>query len=447
VNSSASRASVIRNAESHVVGALALYPDRIPEVAGFLSPENFRDARLAGVYGALLALDRSGTPIDFLSLGAHLEAQAGLLRPEGDWSSYLVEFSDGITSSAHLLHHARTVETASRVRNGEEILGSGLKELGEFPLGTPADPSELLDGLAQQILDVGERHAQGQALIVSAGDLALAVLAQLDETGLGVGLPTGLQDLDRLLVGMQPGELGILGARPSRGKTALALQIALNAARGGSSVLFVSLEMSGDQLAQRLLANLARVDSKALRRKEAKEYERERLQGARQELAGLPLRIVDGTHDLTLDRLRGLARRQTRRPGLDLLVLDYLQLLRAPKTESRWQEVAAVSRGLKLLARELRIPVLACAQLGRQADREDRPRLWHLREAGDIEQDADFVVLLHSDDPPAPLQCNVAKNRSGEVGEAILKFNRPHCRIADLESSSLAPTMTQELSN
>lgn len=447
MTSTDARLSTVIQAERQVLGDLALDGERVPDVAAILQPEDFRDQRHERIFAALLALDRGHAPIDFVSMQAQLEGDpvALPLRPTAGWASLLVEIGREVTSSAHVLHHARTVARDSMLRSADCALSHGLDAARSFPIGTDADPAELTDGIAQRLLDLGTHHQLGDAQVFDAGAVANEVLGSLDRPDQRGGIETGLLDLDSKLAGLLPGELAVVGARPGVGKTALALQVCINSAGAGKRVLLVSLEMPREQLMQRMLSNLGGVDSMRLRRRETTSDERSRLDGAALAIHRLRIGLVDGSAEMTLGRLRAIARRRAARSGLDLLVIDYLQLLRHPGSENRWQEVGAISRGLKILARELRIPVLACAQLSRAAEGEGRPRLSHLREAGGIEQDADVVILLCTDDSNAPLRCEVAKHRSGETGEALLKFNRPTCRITDVGAGTSVPFTPETL--
>jgi replicative DNA helicase len=245
-----------------------------------------------------------------------------------------------------------------------------------------------------------------------------------------LGWATGLDDVDHHLSGLRPGELVIVAARPSLGKTAFAAQVALNCAKDGASVLFLSLEMSTSSLAQRMIANLGSIPFTAIRSGRLLPEELGRFHEAAQELGALKIGLIED-NGTTVSRLRGMARRRAANVGLDLIVVDYLQLMSHPSAKDRLQEVSAISRSLKSLARELRVPVLAVSQLSR-AGSEGRPKLHHLRETGSLEQDADVVVMLWDDGKGGPLRCSVEKNRHGSTGDMNLFFNKPSLKIAGL---------------
>jgi replicative DNA helicase len=303
---------------------------------------------------------------------------------------------------------------------------------------------EILDIAEREIFDVTEKRVTGGAQPLP--DLIEEVFRKietLDGTTL-TGEPTGFFELDELTCGLQPTELIIVAGRPSMGKTAIGLNMAEHIALDEDPprpVLFFSLEMSSQQVAQRILCSRARVDSQRLRRGRHTAEELQRLQSVADEIRGRPL-LVDDTSGLSILELRARARLAYRKHGIRAIFVDYLQLMHTPGAESRQQEVAEISRGLKALAKELNVPVIAMSQLNRKPeDRStNRPRMSDLRESGAIEQDADLVALLHresyyklgenqdaDEDPSAELI--IAKQRNGPVGTVKLHFNRQWTRF------------------
>jgi replicative DNA helicase len=303
---------------------------------------------------------------------------------------------------------------------------------------------EILDLAEREIFDVTEKRVTGAAQPLP--DLIEEVFQKIqDLDGSAVtGEPTGFFELDELTCGLQPTELIIVAGRPSMGKTAIGLNMAEHIALNENPprpVLFFSLEMSSQQVAQRILCSRARVDSQRLRRGKHSAEELQRLMAVADEIRGRPL-LVDDTSGLSILELRARARLAYRKHGIRAVFVDYLQLMHTPGAESRQQEVAEISRGLKALAKELKIPVVAMAQLNRKPEdrSSNRPRMSDLRESGAIEQDADLVALLHREsyyklgddqdadqDPTAELI--IAKQRNGPVGTVKLHFNRQWTRF------------------
>jgi replicative DNA helicase len=297
---------------------------------------------------------------------------------------------------------------------------------------------QILDYAESEIFSVTERRVTDGAAALP--DLVHEVFRQLDQRGEGVitGEPTGYYELDELTCGLQPAELIIVAGRPSMGKTALGLNIAEHLAIQEDPprpVLFFSLEMSRQQVAQRILCSRARVNSHHFRRGRIGPAERDRLFAAAEEITGKPL-LIDDASGLSLLELRARARMAVRKNRIRAILVDYLQLLHVFNAESRQAEVAEISRGLKALAKELNVPVVAMAQLNRNPEDRtgNRPRMSDLRESGAIEQDADLIMLLHresyykaKEDPAADADPGalliVAKQRNGPVGDVELHFN------------------------
>lgn len=404
--------------ESGVIGVLLVRPDVIADVVDTgLRPEDFYRPAWATAYGALLALAGRGEPIDAVTLD---EALAGVeTRPTAD--DLLRAMSD-VPSLGHAQTYAARIIATARLRR---VIGA-CAEIIEAAYGAEArsDVDGSCDAFEAQLhaAVVREDAASGPAALGQVLDDAIAEL-RVRSSGERIGLPTGFVDLDRLTGGLRPGQLVVLGARPAMGKSAAALGMALHVARTAGPVLFVSAEMGAGELGTRVLAG-GGVPSDRLLAGRLDDLDFARLEARRAELTGVPL-MIDDSPGTTLLVIRGRARRQAARGGLALLVVDYLQLIGAERRGTRREaEVAEISRGLKALARELSCPVLAVAQLNRGVElrADKRPVLADLRESGQLEQDADLVLLLHRpavydlDADPRAAELIVAKHRNGPTG-------------------------------
>ncbi|NOS99505.1 MAG: replicative DNA helicase, partial [Phycisphaerales bacterium] len=359
---------------------------------------------------------------------------------------YLVSLAESVPSAAHAEHYARIVRDKGMLR--DLIRCSG--ELAELGYAQHPSAEELLDHAEQKLFAVTERRISRQANRLR--DLLEPLFKQIemrDESYLS-GIATGFTELDELTSGFQKGDLIIVAGRPSMGKTALGLTMADHMA--GSTepavrVAFFSMEMSNQQVAQRILCSRGKVDSHKFRRHMLDEEDINRLGHVCDELAKAPF-YVDDTPGMTVLELRAKARRLARQYDIQVIFVDYLQLMRASGTESRQQEIAAISAGLKALGRELNIPIIAMAQLNRQAEGREghRPRMSDLRESGAIEQDADVVLLIHREEYYKPQQIDVqgiaeiiiAKQRNGPTDTVKLNFNRRLTRFDNLFQGSVS---------
>jgi len=426
-------------AEQSVLGALLIDRDAVTEVAELLRPDDFYRRQHATIYGAVLALFERREPVDLVTVSEVLERDGDLESVGG--SAYLGSLINLTPTAVNAVHYARIVERKAVLRNlisaAGRIAGIGYDE------GT--DISESIDRAEQELFAVSQRRIESgfeelRGLLHKAYD-RLDYLHQ--HRGEVSGIRTGFADLDTLTTGLQPSDLIILAARPSIGKTSLALNMAEHAAvKEGKTVGIFSLEMSKEQLVLRLLSSVASIDSQRLRTGFLEEMDFTRLAPAMNALAQAPI-FIDDTPNITTTELRTKARRLQAESGLDLVIVDYLQLMQATtssKDANRVQEVSEISRGLKALARELSVPVIALSQLSRQAEmRESRePRLSDLRESGSIEQDADLVLFLWREKERGPdeaesegeiVKLKLAKHRNGPTGQADLWFRKRQTRF------------------
>jgi len=441
-------------AERAVLGALLLAPDRIPEVSEQLRAEDFFSKRHRLLYACLTELSARGVPIDFVSVGESLKA-VGTFQAVGG-NEVLIELAQDVTSAAHVAHHARIVIQTATLRR----LISEATAVIEEAYATPADEEavrSLLDESEHRIFSISRSGSQSQADPIRG--ILTETFERLEAKSKHelTGLDTGFYELNDKLCGLNRGDLIILAARPAMGKTALALNLIENAAltcseslgRNPVALLF-SLEMGKQQIASRMLCSRARVDAHKLRTGRIPPEDYAQLNEAAGELARSSI-FIDDTPGLSVMALRARARRILAKHGLDLVVVDYLQLMSHPKAESRQMEISAISRSLKGLARELDVPVLALAQLSRQVESRDskKPILSDLRESGSIEQDADVVMMLYRREYYERDECPeeergkadviIAKHRNGPTGEVKLQFFPSIMRFENPALSAAAP--------
>jgi len=408
--------------ESSVIGCLILRSALLADVLDTgLLPEDFYRPAWGGVFAAMCRLAERGEPIDALTVDETLGDSAGRV-PRDD----LARCAADVPALSHAVEYARRIVNAAQVRR---VLAA-CAEITERGYGpeAKADTGEYADWAETTLLAATNRTAvrDEPALITEVLDLSIANL-HARASGQQIGTPTGFVDLDRLTGGLRAGQLVVLGARPSMGKSALALDLGLHVARTSGPVLFVSAEMGAMELGDRVLAG-GGVASDRILSANLDDLDFTRLETRRAELAGVPL-LIDDSPGATLGTIRGRARRQATGGGLALVIVDYLQLITGDgRKERREQEVAEVSRGLKALARELHVPVLAVAQLNRAIElrAEKRPVLADLRDSGQLEQDADLVAFLYRpavydlDADQGAAELILAKHRNGPTGTVPL---------------------------
>jgi len=412
-------------AEGSVIGALLLDKDAIISVAEFLHAEDFYEDKHKDIYEACLNLFEDRVPIDVLTVTEELKRKKVLKKVGG--TSYLAELSNSVPTAAHVEHYARIVKDSATKRS----LMSAASKLVDLSLDDSLPADELLDKAESAVFSLTQKHldkafAPVKATLAESFDR----LDELHKQAEGLrGVPTGFKDLDDTLAGMQKSNLLILAARPGVGKTSLALNIAQNlAVEHKRPVGFFSLEMSKEELVDRLLVAQADIDAWRLKTGKLSESDFTKLSNAMGELAEAPL-YIDDTPALTILEMRTKARRLQVEHGVELLVVDYLQLAHSRNLENRVQEVSEISQGLKNLARELKVPVLALSQLSRAVEQrgEKRPQLADLRESGSIEQDADVVMFLWREDDETEgetmnINLDIAKHRNGPLRSIKLAF-------------------------
>ncbi len=410
-------------AEESVLGALLLDKDAIIAVAEFLHPEDFYDERHKNIYECCLELYEERVPIDVLTVAERLKKRKVLKSIGG--ASYLAGLTNKVPTAAHVEHYGRIVKDASTKRS----LMTAASRLLDFSLDEGLKADELLDKAEAEVFSLTQRHLpRGFTPVKEALAESFDRLDELHKQAEGLrGVPTGFKDLDDTLAGMQKSNLLILASRPGIGKTSLALNIAQNlAVKYKRPVGFFSLEMSKEELVDRLLVAQADIDAWRLKTGKLTEDDFTKLSNAMGELAEAPL-FIDDTPALSILEMRTKARRLQVEAGIDLLVVDYLQLARSRQLENRVQEVSEITQGLKNLARELKIPILAISQLSRAVEQRGgpkRPQLSDLRESGSIEMDADVVMFIWREDEENTENINldIAKHRNGPLRSLQLFF-------------------------
>lgn len=378
-------------AEVAVLGSMIIDPTVIGPVCMVLpKPDAFFFDKHQVLYRVVVELFEKNTPMDPLVIASSLKSQNQLDAVGG--LDYLSEILNSVPTSAHAEYYANIVKEKAMLRSLIVACTQTLRDVYES--GETA--SDVLDRGEKRIFDIAQQKVSNQAVpLTDALHETFAILDRNQGEHL-TGLPTGFVELDNLTSGLQKGEMLILAARPSVGKTALAMNLAEYVAVDQQRpVVVFSLEMSKQQLAQRMLCSRSGVDGHRLRRGMLSSQDRQALAMAVGQLSGGKM-FIDDSPGLTLMDLRTKCRRLKLQHGIDLVVIDYLQLMEAPREENRQQQIASISRGIKALARELNVPVICLSQLNRASESEQRlPRTSDLRESGSIEQDADVVMLLH----------------------------------------------------
>jgi replicative DNA helicase len=433
------------DAEESVLGAMMLSPAAIAAVSDVLSPEGreyYRESH-AKVYRAALALYAKGEPVDAITLVDELDERGELEDVGGKVRIH--ELAALVPASANAGHYAQIVKEAATLRGlirvGGEIARLGWERPGETP--------ELVDRAEQILFDLSQEKATSEfSHIETLLKESFERITQLYESGADVtGVPSGFRDLDRITSGFQEGNLVVIAARPSMGKSALGLGVAANlAVRKNVPVALFTLEMSKSEVTQRLMCSEAKVESQRLRTGKLSADDWPRLTAACDKLAKAPM-YVDDTGSITMMEIRSKARRlKSRHPDLGLIIVDYLQLMTSGTTvENRVQEVSQISRSLKVLARDLDVPIVALSQLSRAVEQrhDKRPILSDLRESGSIEQDADIVMFIYRDeyynaeesDQQGLAEVIVAKHRNGPTDTVKLSFLKRYAKFSDLAAA------------
>jgi len=430
------------DAEKGVLGSLFLDPDMCDEVALVLRPDDFYADANQKLFAHLLAMHEEGTRIDTTLLVERLRSSGDIEAIGG--VAYLGEVAQSVPFAHNAVHYANIVHDKATLRS----LIHASTEILRDAYDSSADPAALVDQSEQKIFAVHDQRSADP--VTNIHDLMLEAFERIDarmEGTAGVGVPSGFTDLDNLTGGLHDSELVILAARPGMGKTAMAINMAEYVTiKSNVPTLFVSLEMARLELAQRMLCSQGKIDASKFRRMILSGADRKDLVEASAKLSKAPF-YVDDTPSRTVTQIAACARRLKRRQNLGMIVIDYLQLLQPDDPrDPRQEQVAKMARRLKILARELKIPVLCLSQLNRQveAGRDNRPKLSHLRESGAIEQDADVVMFIHREEEHhsreeaqdlgivGQADLIVAKQRNGPTGDVKLAWFNKYTRFEDL---------------
>ena len=431
------------DAEASVLGAILMRNDLYHQAVGYITPEDLYSPRHKLIFEAMAEVDGAGKPLDVITLEEHLDRSGSLQRAGG--MDYLLELSNHVPTTENVMHYVGIVRDKAMVRRliqvASDIAADGYGDYGEA--------EEFLGRAEQSIFGITQRS---MALsYVHVRPILQHTFKMLEARGKGgdvTGVPSGFTEFDKMTSGLQAGSLNIIAARPSMGKTSFALNMATHAAIDhGIPVIVFSLEMTKEQLVERIVCSEARVEADRLRRGQLNREDWSQLISAAGRIDPSKL-YIDDTPAVSLQHVRSRCRRWASDRQIfgeaetGLVIIDYLQLMQGDKTESREREVSEISRGLKAMAKEMNMPVVALSQLNRQVEkREDkRPNLSDLRESGAIEQDADLVGFIYRDEfyhkdkteNPGIAELIIGKQRNGPTGTLELSFQGKYTRFDNL---------------
>ena len=431
-------------AEESVLGAMLISTEAVDVALEKLQPEDFYKPAHQSIFAAVTTLYEASEPIDALTVTEGLRRMGGLDQVGG--MAYVSGLSDAVPTSANVGHYVAIVEEHALRRRLMRAAG----EIGTVATAVDQPIEDVLDIAEQTVYAVSDRRIGDGLAPISP--LLFPAIEQAEKLYNGeeiTGQPTGYADLDATLAGLHPKNLVVIAARPGMGKTALALGVATNVAVRDVPVAVFSLEMSKEEVVTRIMCAKESIDSTRLRTGRLTDEDFARLRDAAAGLDRKPI-FVDDSPGLTVTEIRAKCRRLARRPGLGLVVVDYLQLMNVPRAgENRQQEIAAISRHLKNLARELDVPVIAVSQLNRsmEARQDKRPMLSDLRESGAIEQDADVVMFIYRHEYYHPeeqesrgvAEINIAKHRQGATAKVEMLFRPEFTSFASITRRAEAP--------
>ena len=432
-------------AEKSLLGAIMLSDSVLPEILTILRPQDFYDEKHQTIFAAMMNLYDQHRPVDLLTLTSELKSLKKLKEIGG--APYLTELSNFVPASSHARAYADIIEKASTrrrlIKAGTQIANKAFEE--------DANVDDLVGAAEKELFEVSDKIVRSDYVAMDA--LLADAFDRIEELhknkGALRGLKTGFRDLDKITAGFQKGDLIIVGARPAMGKTTFAQNLAYNIASiNKKGVLFFSMEMAANEIIDRMISDVSGVDNWKMRTGNLSDEEFSKIGDALGEMDELPI-FIDDTSSMNIMELRNKARRAVHEHDIGIILIDYLQLIQGSDRYKgqRVQEVTEISRGLKILARELEIPVVALAQLSRNVTGRDnfRPVLSDLRESGSIEQDADLVIFLHRPDYYKQNDDNyeethitellIAKHRHGAVGKVELYFHPELLRFMSLDKT------------
>ena len=426
-------------AERSVLGAVMLNREVLFDVLEEVEADDFYNAANQEIFNAIYELYKENKPVDVLTVSEELKKRGALKMAGG--RAYVAQLTLDVPSTVNAVEYAKIVSEKAILRK----LITSTEDITDKSYRAESDAAKILDYAESSIFKIAEKNQKNDYSDVQS--VLLSNIQEIDEAAKNLGkvrgTPTGFKALDDKLNGLQKSNLVIIAARPAMGKTAFALNIAQQTAvKEGSVVMIFSLEMSKEQLGQRLLSSQARVESEKIQRGTLDKKDWDRVNLALDEMQQAKI-FIDDTPGISLIEMRNKCRRLKAEKGLDLIVVDYLQLMASPeKSDNRQTEITAISRNLKLLAREMDCPVIALSQLSRAPEQrtDHRPNLSDLRESGAIEQDADVVLFLYRDEyynkekseKPGICEINIAKNRTGPTDTVELTWVARYTRFSDM---------------
>ncbi len=429
-------------AEISVLGSILVDPDSHTKVGDIIHREDFYDPKNQVIYEAMNQLINKNAKVDLITLSNHLSGQK--LTEKCGGPSYLAELIERVPTSAHIVQYALIVKHKSTLR---KLLKAG-QDITALSYEEDKDVEALLEKAEKQLFSVSQNFVKDKFVhikdILTATYDKIIDLHDPEMKDKFTGVPSGFKSLDNITNGFHSSDLIILAARPSMGKTALALNMAQNAAKKGHSIGVISLEMAKDQLVERMFSSLLEVDSWKIKSGKLEEADFARIGPVMDQMNSLKI-YIDDSLGSSVTELRAKTRRLQMEHGLDMLIIDYLQLMSSNKggaSFNRVQEIAEISRSLKSLARELNIPIIALSQLSRAVESRPnkQPVLSDLRDSGAIEQDADIVLMLYRDDyydsdsdRKGLVDVFIRKHRNGPVGQIEMKFKKERMRFYDLD--------------
>lgn len=425
------------SAEEAVLGAVLIDPSGLFGVSSFLRPDDFYLQKNAWIYESILAINSRGAPVDLLNLSTELENRNQLDAVGG--IAYISHLLTVVPSAINIESYGRMVEQTSVRRRLLDAAG----QIARYAYEEAQPIEQVVDQSEKVLFGVSQRRSSRDLVPVS--EVVPRYYNYIEKLytqgGELTGVPSGFRSLDHIMGGFQKSDLLILAARPGVGKTSLMLTWALRAAENHKVTAFFNLEMSAEQLVQRLIAQLSGIDMQRLRRGDLSDEDWEAFTQAAEHLSELPL-YIDDTPAVTVMQLRTKCRRLASEHGIDMVILDYLQLMGSEnRSENRVQEVSYISRSLKGLARELNVPLITGSQLSRALEQraDKRPMLSDLRESGSLEQDADIVMFIYRDElyneateKPNIAELIIAKHRNGPTGGVELYFQKKLAQYRDV---------------
>lgn len=431
--------------EQAVLGSIFINPEKIIEVAEYLKPDDFYKPAHRILFKAMLSISSNAEPIDVVTVKSVLESQDNLATIGG--ITYLLDVVNAVPTSSHAEHYAKIVAKKAQLRSIIDNLSDSIGNAYDENM----DIDEIIAKTERSLIEVSQ--SSNKSSFRPIHDVLAENYQKIEERSNNntqiTGIATGFYDFDKLTTGLHADQLIILAARPAMGKTAFALNIAQNVAtKSNKAVAVFSLEMGAESLVERMLASEGTIKSHHIRTGQLTAEDWQRLIYAQGELAEAPI-FIDDTAGVKITDIRARARRLSQETdGLGLIVIDYLQLIQGSRSDNRQQEVSEISRQLKIIAKELKVPIIALSQLSRSVEqRQDkRPIMSDLRESGSIEQDADIVAFLYRDDyytdksddqPESNLtELIIKKNRHGSLGTVNLYFHKEYTKFSSLKEEN-----------